>query len=180
MLFLSQIKINTQSKNFQNVLIAILCLFFIKSFIRIKVYKNTQTFVDAGLKERPDYYLFYQQRGEALYKERKFSEANSLFTKAIELRPDKAELYSNRGSSEFSMRMYPEAINDFTEAIAKSDFKMEYHLNRCIAYNKIGDVQNALKDYSILKKCCSERIPPSLEKDLNDIWAKTSANEKGM
>lgn len=95
---------------------------------------------------------------------------NELVSTAIELRPDKAELYSNRGSCEFALRMYPEAIRDFSEAINRSEFKMEYYLNRCVVYNKINDVANALKDYEVLKKCCSTQIPASLE---NDLKAKT-------
>lgn len=169
MLFLSQLKFDIHSKRFQNIFLVLLCVFFIKSFTRMNVYKNPKAFVKAGLKERPDFYLFYQLKGETLYKERDFNAALILFNKSIELRPDKAELYSNRGSVEFSLRMYQLAIEDFSEAISKStEFKPEYYVNRCTVYNKIGDIENALKDYSILKQCCSEKIPASLEKSLND------------
>lgn len=170
MLFLSQLKFNIQSRRFQNVFLLILCVFCIKSFTRMNIYKNSKTFVEAGLKERPDFYLFYQRKGEGLYKEKEYNAALPLFNKAVELRLDKAELYSNRGSTKFSLGMYNEAISDFSQAILKSDFKPEYHLNRCIACNKIGDIENALKDYSILKQYCAEKIPSSLEKTLNDKW----------
>ena len=179
MLFLSQIKFNTHSKAFHNYLVAILCLFFIKSFARMPVYKNKQSFVDAGLKERPDYYLFYLQKGEALYAKREYRQSYDLFSKAIEIRPDKGDLYSNRGSAAYALGMYQEAVSDYTEAINKStEFKMEYYLNRCIVYNKVGDSENATMDFLVLKKCCAERIPPNLDKTMMEKLNASKAEHK--
>lgn len=170
MLFLSQLKFDIGSRRFQFIFLCIFLLFFIKSFKRTNIYKNPTTYIDTGLKERPDFYLFYQQKSQNLYKARKYIETLPLLNKAITLRPDKAELYANRGSSEFMLGMYREAIDDLNTAIAKSNFRIEYYLNRCMVYNKIGDVENALKDYAILKQYYGDKIPVSLQKALNDKW----------
>ncbi len=166
-LFLSTLKFNSNSKNFNYLSAIVICFFAIKTFVRMDVYKNENTFAEAGLKEAPDYYLFYITKGEDYYSKKDFNKALTLFNKAIELRPDKGDIYSNRGSAYFALGMVKEAIADFTQAINKSEFKMEYHLNRCIALNKINDTENAVKDFEILKKCCANQIPQKLENDIN-------------
>lgn len=166
-LFLSTLKFNLNSKNFNYTIGIIICFFAIKTFTRLDIYKDQISFANAGIKEAPDYYLFYITKGEDLYVQKDFNGALTLFNKAIELRPDKGDIYSNRGSAYYSMRMYKEAIIDFTNAINKSPFKMEYHLNRCMAYNKTNDVEYAMKDLEILKKCCSSRIPQKLQNEVD-------------
>ncbi len=165
-LFLSTLKFNSNSKNFNYLIAIIICFFAIKTFVRMDVYKNKMAFAEAGLKEAPDYYLFYITKGEDYYKKKDFNNAITLFNKAIELRPDKGDIYSNRGSAYFAIGMVIEAIADFTQAINKSEFKMEYYLNRCIALNKINNTENAMKDLLILKKCCSNQIPQKLKNDV--------------
>jgi len=170
MLFLSQLKFDIESRRFQSIFLGIFCVFFIKSFTRTNIYRNPSTYIDRGLKERPDFYLFYHQKSQNLYKAGKYIETLPLLAKAIALRPDKAELYGNRSSSEFMLGMYQEAIDDLNMAISKSDFRIEYYLNRCMVYNKIGDIENALKDYAILKQYYGDKIPASLQKSLNEKW----------
>jgi hypothetical protein len=175
-LFLSTLKFDTSSKNFNYLIAIIICFFTIKTFVRMDVYKNKNTFAEAGLKEAPDYYLFYITKGEDYYNKKDFNNALKLFNKAIELRPDKGDIYSNRGSAYFALGMVKEAIADFSQAINKSEFKMEYHLNRCIALNKINDTANAMKDLQILKKCCASQIPQKLENDVIQKFQKLTKN----
>ncbi len=178
-LFLSTLKINSNSKKFSYLIAILICFFTIKTFVRMDIYKNKNTFAEAGLKEAPDYYLFYITKGEDYYNKKDFNKALTLFNKAIELRPDKGDIYSNRGSAYFALGMVKEAITDFTQAINKSEFKMEHYLNRCIALNKINDIKSAMKDYEILKKCCPNQIPQKLESDITqkiEILNKSKEN----
>ena len=165
-LFLSTLKINPNSKAFNYIIGIVICFFVIKTFTRMDVYKNKITFAECGLKECPDYYLFYVTKGEDFYRKKEFNNALTLFNKAIELRPDKGDIYSNRGSANFSLGLINEAIVDFTQAINKAPFKMEYHLNRCIALNKINDTKNAMKDLTVLIKCCENQIPQKLKNEV--------------
>ena len=165
-LFLSTLKFNNNSKNFNYLIVIIICFFAIKTFVRMDVYKNKNTFAECGIQECPDYYLFYVTKGEDFYRKKDYNNAIVLINKAIELRPDRGDLYSNRGSAYFALGMIKEAIADFTQAINKSEFKMEYYLNRCIALNKINDTENAMKDLELLKKCCPNQIPQKLNDEL--------------
>ncbi len=144
-LFFSSLKFNPNSKTFNYVVSILMFSFAIKTFMRMDVYKNKMSFTESGIKEAPDYYLFYVTKGEDFYRKKDFNNALTFFNKAIELRSDKGDIYSNRGSANFSLGLIKEAIADFTQAINKSEFKMEYYLNRCIALNKINDTQNAMK-----------------------------------
>jgi tetratricopeptide (TPR) repeat protein len=165
-LFLSTLKFDVDSKNFNYCIGIIICFFAIKTYTRMDIYKDQISFAEAGIKEAPDYYLFYVTKGQDRYMQKDFNSALTLFNTAIELRPDKGDVYNNRGSAYYAKRMYKEAIIDFTNAINKSPFKMEYHINRCMAYNKTNEIENTMKDLEILKKCCSAQIPQKLQMEL--------------
>jgi len=165
-LFLSTLKINIYSKTFNYFIIIAVCWFAIKTFIRMDVYKSALSYANCGIKECPNYYLFYVTKGEDYYSKKEYNNALTFFSEAIKLRPDKADIFSNRASTYFKMGLLNEAIFDYSSAINKSKFRAEYYLNRCIVYNKVNDNKNAIKDLQVLQKCCSDLIPQKLKEDV--------------
>jgi len=166
LLFIGNIRFDLNHKMTRNALLILLLFFAVKSYSRLKHYKDKSTFSITGMKESPDFYLFFQTQGEVEYANQNVRQALALFTKAIALRPDKAELYSNRGSAYFTLGDYNAAINDYSEAIKKAGMRREFVLNRCIAYTKVNNKKAAMEDYNFLKGCCNEIIPQSLHDKL--------------
>lgn len=169
-LFLGQLKLDFESKTVKYLAAAVLILFTAKTFIRMNVYKNENTYVDAGIKESPGYYLFPMQKADLLNAKRDFKNAIIFYNKALEIRPDYPQGLSNRGSAYFSSGQYKEAAEDYTQAIQHSDFNKTYYLNRLSAYSRAGDAAQAMKDLIVLKKCCQELVKPELEKRVMDKW----------
>ncbi len=166
LIFVGNIRFDINHKFTKNALLIVLLFFAVKTYSRLKHYKDKSTFSITGMKESPDFYLFFQTQGEVEYDNSNIPKALELFTKAIALRPDKAELYSNRGTAYFSLGDFNAAISDYTEAIKKAGMRREFVLNRCIAYTKVNNTKAALEDYKFLKSCCNEIIPQSLHEKL--------------
>jgi len=168
LLFLSQLKVNSNSKFFLIVIAIIFIVFVFRTFMRMDVYKNKESFVTAGVKESPGYYLFLFQKSEYLYARGSFDSALVNLDQAIAMRPDKAQMYSNRGSIYYNKTIYEKAIIDFSKAIALSNaIDYRYYINRCFSYLMLNQVERALKDFIVLKQCCAQAIPPELAKEVN-------------
>lgn len=153
-------------------LLVVILSFSVYTHQRTKHYKNLVSFSDAGIKESPDFYLFYQIKGDIAYSKKDIRGALAYSNKAIDIRPDKGELYSNRGSTYFALGNYQEAIHDFSEAIAKAGKRKEFVLNRCIAYGRLNKIDSALQDYVYLKACCPDFIPEKLKTQLDKLVTK--------
>lgn len=104
----------------------------------------------------------------------KFEEAKDAFTKAIEIKPDDALAYYNRGLAYGKLGNHEQAIEDFTKTIEltyagvydtsqkKGFFPLptflntEAYYNRGVAYDKLGNYQQAIKDYQIAARLGNE------------------------
>ncbi|WP_317896766.1 tetratricopeptide repeat protein [Aurantibacillus circumpalustris] len=169
-LFLSQVKFNTDSKLYP-ICISLFCLIFcLKTHSRMNIYKNELSYIEAGINERPDYYLFHLQKADILNKKREYQASLAYYNAAIDIRPNYPQALSNRGSSYFSLGKFKEATDDYTKAIENSDFNKLYYLNRCQAYFKNNEIENAMHDFGVLKKHSPELIKPDFEKKLTDKW----------
>jgi tetratricopeptide (TPR) repeat protein len=170
-LFFSQVKFNFNSSLFKYIAAALLVFFSVKTWVRMNVYKDKYNFVENAVKERPDFYLFHFQMGEALHSLKKDREAIPYFNTALSMRPDLAKIYNGRGSSYYYTSRYQEAIEDFNVAIEKSKaFVPDYFLNRGLAFYMLGDIKNSMRDIVKLSKCCRSIIPPAFEKSLIEKW----------
>jgi tetratricopeptide (TPR) repeat protein len=173
-LFFSQLKFDTGSRNFYYAAGLVFVLFAWRSYTRMDVYKNKNLFLIAGVQESPGFYLFHFQRGELLYQQQKYDSALIYYNKAIAIRPDKAQMYSNRGAALYSKGMYSQAISDFSKAISLSTgptIDNRYYLNRCVVYTRCNQLEQAMKDFMYLKQHEPSLIPQYLEKELTDKWA---------
>ena len=178
-LFFSQLKFNTNSKVFAFFAGIFILFFLIKTSLRMNIYKDELSFMNAGINECPDNYLFYLQKADFLNnKKNDAKESIIYYDKSIALRPLYAQSYNNRGSAYLKLKKYKEAINDFTKATEQPGFNKLYYLNRCHAYFESGSIESAMKDLIVLKKCCSEIIQPDFEKSITDKWIFRMENLK--
>jgi len=70
------------------------------------------------------------------------------FTSALKLRPEFGEIYINVGNVYFLDRVYDKAIEQYTAAIEKQTTKVHVaYINRGMAYEKLGDFDNAEQNY---------------------------------
>lgn len=165
LVFISQLNFNQNSPVFMYSIYVFSLLYGIKTFIRQDVYTTSDTFLENGMKEAPDYYFFYAAKADHLLKENKNAEAIPLYNKAIEMQPRRAQLYSARGFAYTYMKKSDLAVADFTKAIELSNHP-DMYLNRCLVYKLIGNYQLAFNDLEYLKKNSPNTIPNGLEKEI--------------
>ncbi len=171
LLFFTQLRFNYSSAYFKYALGIIFCLLFFKAWWRLPVYKGKESFLTAGANECPSFYLFQFQKGELLFERASYDSAIIYCDRAIAIRPDKYEIYSNRGTSYYYLGRFKEAVQDFTKAIELcKTFEYKFNLNRCYAYKELGETEKAMKDLFMVKKCCQNRVPATIEKEVIDSW----------
>ena len=89
----------------------------------------------------------YNNDGLELYNLGEYEEAIVLYDKVIDLENKDIEdievCYYNRGRAYFQLGNYQKAIGDYTMAIEISP-QSKYYKDRAIAYEMIGDSENAL------------------------------------
>ena len=176
-LFVSQLKINWQSKKVIYILGLIIIVLGIKTFVRMNIYKSEISFTEAGLKDAPEYYLFQVQKADYEYANKNFIGAITFYNKAIELRPNRAEIYNSRANAYVAINNNAEAIKDFNTSLKLEGFHEVIVINRCLSYFVLGDLDNAMADLITIKKCCPNVIPPNLEKDLTEKWIQKELNK---
>lgn len=170
LLFVSQINFNQNSNMFLYGGIFTTCVYAVVCFYRMNVYKNEMSFLEAGIKEAPDYYLFIALKGDKLLEQNKFRESIPYYNKAITMQPWRPQLYNSRACALIEIGKTKEAISDFGKAIEYSNHNPDMYLNRCYAYKNTNDIENAMKDLGYLKKKSPQTVPPDLEKELLMLW----------
>lgn len=170
LLLISQVNFNQHSTMFTYVIVFMMLIFSIKTFFRMAIYKTEKSFIEAGLKEAPEYYFFYAVKGDNLLKQQKYPEAITYYNSAIKMQPTRPQLFSSRGYAYTEIGKMKEAIADFSKAIEFSKDNPDMYFNRCLAYKKMGDYENALKDLSILKQTSPQTIPQGLEQELTELF----------
>lgn len=128
----------------------ILCVCFTVSALRIGIYADNESFVEAGLKESPDFHIFYLQKGTWLMLDNNHAAAVPFFDKAVSLRPGTAHLYSMRGFCHLKTGNHHQSILDYDKAVELDPDHYEYRLNRLLAHWRGGNVRGAARDmYSL-------------------------------
>lgn len=168
-LFFSGFDLRSSSNGVRWGLISLLVLFALTTSVRMKVYANEEVFVDAGMKERPDYYLFYLQKGDQL-NNRNNLKAIEYYNKAIELRPDYGTSYANRGSAFLNEKMFAEALEDYNQATMLNGFHERTYFNRCYCHVRLGNAQQAKNDLDTLRKYSPDIIEPQMEQIVNEMY----------
>lgn len=170
-LFISQLKFNWDRPELKLAALAIFCLFSIRTFSRLEVYRTDNSFVMAGAEESPDYHLFQFQKSAVLFERKQYDSALVYINKSLETRQDMSQQFTNRGSIYYMLGRYKESVEDFSHAIKmNSTFDYRMYLNRGFAYCKNNQPDSAMKDLLILKKCCAAQIPPAFEEEVVALY----------
>lgn len=176
-LFISQLKIDVNSKFYNYVILVIVIVFSVKTLARMGVYKNEESYIDAGVIEAPENYFYQFKKGDVLYKNKQNSEALIYYNKALEKQPDKIQILNNRGNVYVALGKKNEAIQDFNKAIELSNSTPSAYLNRCLAYKYFGDIENAMKDLLFLKQNYPNFISTEMENEFNKVWENYQFNQ---
>lgn len=167
LLFISQLNFNTKSTTYNYVMCFIILIFSIKTFLRIDVYRNEESFTNFGIIEAPDYYLFHLRKADALLKQKKYNEALVSYNTVLKLQPKRVQAYNGRANVFLALKKKNEAINDCNTSINLWPNDAVAYLNRLMIYQAFGDYENASKDFIFLTKNYPHFIPADLEKTLS-------------
>jgi Flp pilus assembly protein TadD len=175
LLFVSQLNFNINSKLFNYSILLFVVLFSLKTFTRMDVYKNAESFVDAGIVEAPENYFFHSKKAEYLYLSKNFSESIFYFDKALAKQPKRIQLLNNRGNVYLAMGNKEKALADFNTAIALSDSNATSYINRCLTYDYFGDADKAMMDLAKAKNLKKNSVSPQLEAQITKKWILANA-----
>ena len=100
-----------------------------------------------SLKYDPSTVEAYNGRGQAYFQIRKYPEALSDFTKAIEAGIVTPKLFLNKGKCLVILNRAPEAVPDLNRSIELEPKSPEAFYFRGVAHEKGGNIPNALVDY---------------------------------
>ena len=170
LIFISQLKINFNAPKIKNILVIILIIFSVKTFVRMPVYKNSESYLKEGVEDCPDNYFFQFQTGVDLSNRKNFYNAIPYFNRALELRPNKNEIFQNRGTAFLNLKNYKSAIEDFNAGLKLSPNNQNMLLPRCIAYLKDNQIEFAFRDLQILKQYHQNSIPIQFENEIIYNW----------
>ncbi len=93
-----------------------LVLMGIKTNLQCRVWHDSISFWNEVIREYPDYYRGYTNRGAALYQQGRDDLAFNDYTRAIALNPDAAKAYYNRGIIYYLRGQDNKALDDFNKA----------------------------------------------------------------
>jgi tetratricopeptide (TPR) repeat protein len=121
-----------------------------KAYINSKSHDYNQAIIDLGksLKKDADNFETFYYLGWAHYQLKEYDGAISHLNQAIKLNKDYGDAYDLRGSAHLDVDNYELAISDFSRSIELSEgSKANSYFNRGIAYEKSGDIKNAMADF---------------------------------
>ena len=104
---------------------------------------------------KPDYANAYELLGAAYFKQKKFADSLAAFEQLKTYKPD-AKTYNYLGENYFELGKTEESVDAFNNAVSyNSNFdKARFNLGR--AYLKLGDRDNAMVQYEILRNTRSD------------------------
>jgi tetratricopeptide (TPR) repeat protein len=107
-------------------------------------YEDVIASYDKALEFKPDFHVFWNNRGTALGNLGRFEEAIASYDKALEFKPDFHVSWNNRGLTLDDLGQFEEAIASYDKAL---EFKPDYHeawSMRGLASSRIGRYEEAL------------------------------------
>lgn len=163
MLFVGQVKFNTNSKLVSGIFVTVILLLGAKTFVRMHVYQDGLSYLAEASADCPKNYFYHSRRGNYLFNKGDFHGALSCFNAAVALYDKKYNVYNYRANTYVELGKKEEAIADLTKAYELSghDPKMLYY--RWAVYKRFGDTQNALMDSIALSGGSAVVIPPSAD-----------------
>ena len=111
-------------------------------------YENAIKHYSEVLKLKPDFPVFYLNRGATYSNKGEVGRAIQDYSAAIDLKPNYAVAYYNRGNAYSSKGDFTRAIQDYNTAIDLKPGDASAYYNRGNAYKDKGDFARAIQDYN--------------------------------
>lgn len=127
--------------------VIIIIIFSYSTFVRCKVWKNSETLFTDVVSKYPDIPVAYINRGHFYFENNFGDEAIKDFSKAIELNKDYTNAYYDRGIAYYVKGNLNAAIKDYDKAIELNPNYTQAYNNRGIAYKDKGNPDEAIKNY---------------------------------
>ena len=133
-------------KNLNMVLMGLVAVFSVMTFVRTKVWKNNETLWTDVIQKDANNPLAYINRSKYYLQNNKQTMALADLEKASNISPNMPEVWNSMGMTKYQMND-ASCLQDFDKAIQlQPDFAIAYN-NRANAYEKVGNIQNAIADY---------------------------------
>jgi len=113
---------------------------------------------------KPDFGEAFRNRGNIRYSLGQFNLMMADFNQAVCLMPFSALAYNNRGFAHQHFRNYEEAVKDHLKAIELDPSYAEAYLDLAKAYNALGQMIHARKNYAIGKELEKSQDPFEIER----------------
>lgn len=128
--------------------------YYIRAIInnyRQRTLKAIEDFDDAIYYQMPQKYLdrVYLNRGVAYYNVGRFEEAESDFSKALEINPKYATVYHSWGMLDYEMGRFEDAVKKFNKAIQYGDERAILYYNLGMSHRRLGDMKNACYNFNV-------------------------------
>ncbi|NNE36977.1 MAG: tetratricopeptide repeat protein [Gammaproteobacteria bacterium] len=95
-----------------------------------------------------------------------YDEAIADYSNALKLKPEFGEIHVNIGNVYYLGKVFDKAIEEYTEAIELETTKIHIaHINRGMAYESLGDFDNAETDYRAAAALFPEAALPQVRLD---------------
>jgi protein O-mannosyl-transferase len=126
-----------------------LCLicFLILTWIQTGYWYDSMTLSNHALNVTRDNYYMYHNRGHALERLGKYTQAIENYTRAVNINPRYAEAFNNRGASYGYLGDHVKAIEDYDRAIQINPEHANAYFNRGVDYAELGNHTRAVQDF---------------------------------
>jgi tetratricopeptide (TPR) repeat protein/S1-C subfamily serine protease len=111
-------------------------------------YKQAIKIYSQEIKNNPNFYLYYLERGNVNYKIENIQEANIDYNRVIKLNPSLGEAYAGRANVKYKLGKKQEASMDYNRAIKLDPSLGEAYVGRGIIKYDLGNKQDALADFN--------------------------------
>lgn len=94
----------------------------------------------------------FKNQANKCFQEKKYEEAISLYTEAINLNGNSAVYYANRSFAHLRVESFGYALEDASKAISLDKKYIKAYYRRASAYMSLGKFKSALRDFEAVKK----------------------------
>lgn len=167
LLVLSQIpvskSIHKNSSVVITVVVLILILFSVKTFYRMDVYKNTDTYSAALASESPSMPFANDFRGTVLLEKQEYEASIPFFSKCLDADPEREDILLKRATAYKSISKFDLSIHDLDRVIMIDSLNSDAHSVKGDIYRKLNQL-----DLSLLEFDRAIRLNPQMPAYYND------------
>lgn len=172
-LFISQLQINFETKLARQITVVIILAMGTITFVRSGIYGSPLQYVEEGIEDSPNNYIFHVLRGNILYEAHRFDESLISYNRALALQPKRIQTLANRANVYAEMGEKDLAIADLDAAL-KIGSSPNIFLNKINVYYRFGEYDNALTNFELLAaydKNYLLLIPKNISQHLSQLYA---------